>query len=219
VNYNSKRDYNSNEVLTITIAVSTLIAVSLACNLLYFSWFEISIFDVKLMFALSALFYPLKFALLDLINRITTYKFAIKVAIIITLADAIFSTIPLLSQAFPSYKYMPQDSLINLSDAVHLLGPQIFGLFYHGLIASFTTLMLEIYLFNIIIKKINNLPIAIIISTLLTLFVHNLVLDYSMLRNYADHWNIIIGNYAINSFVVIVYALIIYFATKRVIKV
>jgi len=219
LNYNSKRKYNNDEVLTLIIAVATLIAVSLSCDLLYFFWFKVYIFDVKFIFALSALFYPLKFALIDLINRITTYKVAIKVAVIITLADGIFSIIPLLTHMFPSHQYIPKDSLIQLSDAVHILTPHIFDLFYHGIFASFITLMLEIYLFNIIIKKVNNLPIAIIISTMLTLLAHNLVLDYSMLKDYKDCWNIIMGNYTVNSFVVVVYALIIYFITKRVIKI
>lgn len=217
--YNSKKLYNASELFIIVFSISILISVSVACNLLYFFWFQKTLLGYNLIFSLAAFFYPLKFALLDLINKLTTYRFAIIVAIIITITDGIFSSIPMLSHVFPNYRYVAEDSLSNISNAVYILSPHIFKLYYSGILSSLITLFFELYLFNQIIKRIKNLPISIIISTALTLLAHNLILDYSVLREYANCWNIIIGNYIVNLIVVTGYALVVCFITKRVIKI
>lgn len=185
------------------------VAVSLACNLVYFFWYKIDIFGYTFIFSLAGFFYPITFAVVDLIAYLKKGFFPLFIAVIMRLADGLFSNIPSLSEAFQNYAYMPPDSLKNLSDSVITLAPSLSKLWYHGVIASTITVITEILIFRKILKVFNNAPLAIIVATSLTIFVHNMLLDYTMLKSFDNHWNIIFGNYFLNVLMVSFYALIV----------
>ncbi|AJI57701.1 putative membrane protein [Francisella philomiragia] len=185
------------------------IAVSLACNLVYFFWYKIDVFGYTFIFSLAGFFYPITFAVVDLIAYLKKGFFPIFIAIVMRLADGLFSNIPSLSETFQNHAYMPPDSLKHLSNSVTALAPNLSSLWYHGVIVSTITVVTEILIFKKILKIFNNAPLAIIMATSLTIFVHNMLLDYSMLKSFDNHWNIIFGNYILNILMVSLYALIV----------
>ena len=131
------------------------------------------------------------------------------VAIMMRLGDGIFSNIPMLTGLAKERSYIPHDSLSKLPDAVITLAPNLSSLWYTGVLVSTATIVIEIIIFRKILKHLNNAPIAIIIATSTTILMHNMLLDYSMLKNYENHWNIIIGNYVMNILMVCIYACLV----------
>ncbi|MGQ4002833.1 hypothetical protein QIW49_06305 [Francisellaceae bacterium CB300] len=181
-------------------------AVALACNLVYFFWYKIDLFGYTLIFSLAGFFYPLTFAVVDLIAYLKKGFFPIFIAVIMRLGDGIFSNIPMLTGIAKEHSYIPHDSLSRLPDAVITLAPNLSSLWCNGVLASTATVIIEIIIFRKLLKHLNNAPIAIIVATSITILVHNMLLDYSMLKTYDNHWNIIIGNYFMNVLMVCIYA-------------
>ena len=181
-------------------------SIALACNLVYFFWYKIDLLGYTLIFSLAGVFYPLTFAVVDLIAYLKKGFFPIFIAVIMRLGDGIFSNIPMLTGVAKEHSYIPHDSLSKLPDAVITLSPNLSSLWCNGVLASTVTVIIKIIIFRKVLKHLNNAPIAIIIATSITILVHNMLLDYSMLKNYDNHWNIIIGNYIMNVFMVCIYA-------------
>ena len=184
-------------------------AVALACNLVYFFWYKIDVLGYTLIFSLAGFFYPLTFAVVDLIAYLKKGFFPIFIAIVMRLGDGLFSNIPMLTDVAKNHAYIPHDSLNKLPDAVITLAPNLASLWYTGVLASTVTVIIEIIIFRKILKHLNNAPIAIVIATSITILMHNMLLDYSMLKNYENHWSIIIGNYFMNMLMVCIYACLV----------
>jgi len=184
-------------------------AVALACNLVYFFWYKIDVLGYTLIFSLAGFFYPLTFVVVDLIAYIKKGFFPIFIAIIMRLGDGLFSNIPMLTGVAKNHAYIPHDSLTKLPNAVVTLAPNLSSLWCTGVLVSTVTVVVDIIIFRKMLKHLNNAPIAIIIATSITILMHNMLLDYSMLKNYENHWNIIIGNYLMNILMVCVYACLV----------
>jgi hypothetical protein len=204
-----KNNKSDIDIYLITTLCIIGMSVSLACNLVYFFWYKVDVFSYTLIFSLAGFFYPLTFVVIDLIAYLRKGFLAIFVAIMMRLGDGIFSNIPMLTGLAKERSYIPHDSLSKLPDAVITLAPNLSSLWYTGVLVSTVTVVIEIIVFRKILKHLNNAPIAIIIATSITILMHNMLLDYSMLKNYENHWNIIIGNYVMNILMVCIYACLV----------
>ena len=186
-------------------------AASLSSDLSYFTFYKLDIYKFSLVFAGSAITYPLIFAVTDMIASQVSKKLAIFIGLAIIIADGIFSNIPMLFHHLDSIAYTPDIALSKYSNDVLSFAPKLSELWYVGFMASIVTVIAEISIFTFIIRRINNTAISIIVSTALTLLAHNTILDWHMIKDV----NIIAGNYLLNMLVVTIYAISIHIITKN----
>lgn len=207
------KNYNlsDRQLLIIIFSVILATAISLASDLMYFTYYKVHLFyNFSLIFSGAALTYPITFAITDMIATLTRKRLSIYIGIFIVIADGVFSIIPKFSH-LSSYNPKIKELQIDYS-AVYQLSGSIWNLWFTGVVASTITVIAEILLFSYIVKKIcKNVGVAIVLSTALTLAVHNAILDWHMLRDI----RIILGNYTLNVLVVSIYAIIISFLLKK----
>ena len=202
---------SSKKFYLIILGVVIATAASLSSDLSYFTYYKLDFHQFSLIFAGSAITYPIIFAVTDMIASQVSKHMAIFIGLTIIVADGIFSNIPMMSHVLESVAYTPDISLSEYSKDVFSFAPKLSELWYMGFIASTITVIAEITIFSFFIKKINNTGLSIVISTALTLFVHNAILDWHMIGDV----QIILGNYLLNIIVVTVYAAIIHYISKK----
>lgn len=200
-------------ILTVSIGLS----ISLACDLIYFVYYHGSFAGINYTFAASGMLYPLVFATCDLAAFITNKTVGVVTGIVFVVADGVFS-FSIYFAAKIAVGYSASPDLEPITNAISTIAPRLIDLWLYGCVAQIITIIFEIVVFASIIKRFNHFALAVIISTALTLFIHNIVLDYMMLKDYTDHWKIILGNYSMNIIMVSIYATIIAVAVKKMSK-
>ncbi len=201
---------STKKVYFIIFGVIIATAASLSSDLSYFTYYKLDIYNFSLVFAGSALTYPILFAVTDMIASQVSKQMAIFIGLMIIIADGLFSNIPMLSHVLENVAYTPDISLGKYSEDVFSFAPKLSELWYMGFIASSITIIVEITIFSFILKKINNTGLSIVLSTALTLLAHNAILDWHMIGDI----HIILGNYFLNILVVAIYATIIHYISK-----
>lgn len=206
---------NNREILVIILISSISLSLSLTSNLLYFSGHIIKFDTFSLVFTSAALTYPITFALSDFFAYLTNRKTGIMVGIIFIIADGIFCSALQLNYLIAQNNFYSLDSNFEiLSNAMLLISSPIFKLWYFGILASIVTVTIEVLIFSRVMKKINNYILSVVLSTAVTLALHNSILDYNMLKSYDGFWHLIIGNYIVNMLTVSLYAIITHVSIK-----
>ena len=202
---------STKKLYLIIFGVIIATAASLSSDLAYFTFYKLDIYEFSIVFAGSALTYPLIFAVTDMIASQVNKRLAIFIGLAIIIADGVFSNIPMLFNHLDSIAYTPDIALSKYSNDILSFAPKLSELWYVGFMASIVTVIAEISIFTFIVRRINHTALSIIVSTALTLFAHNLILDWHMLKDI----NIIAGNYLLNMIVVSIYAVSIHIITKN----
>lgn len=215
-----KNDTNDENKLYLLLTMAMLyVAFKLTCNTLFFRQTNIHLplFNMELRVVCSAFVYPAIYVISDGIVALSSRKLAIATIIVGTICDGFFSwaTSSITSLNLPS---MSNDQLLN-SLAINQIGPQVWKLYYHGLIAAITAAIAEVIIFSIIFKKIKNFFVSTIISVVITLLAHNTITDYPMLRSDPNAWRIIFNGLSINIAIMALYAalvtILLYVIKKR----
>lgn len=185
------------------------VAFKLTCNTLFFrqTMIHIPIINMDLRVVCSAFVYPAIYVISDGIVALSSRKLAIVTIIVGTTCDGLFSwaTNSVTTLSLPN---MSHDQLLN-SLAINQIGPQVWKLYYHGLVAAITAAIAEVIIFSFIFQKIKNFFISTIISVVITLLAHNTITDYPMLRSDPDAWRVIFNGLSINITIMALYAAVV----------
>jgi len=180
------------------------ITCCVVCNPLFFRYLELPILKISS----AAFIYPLVYVLIDTISAMTNRGTAIFVIIVGRICDGVFSYLLF----FFANQQIPLDmssAAIQNTNAVNVLGNLVWPLWYHGVIASTVTAIVELMLFMFIFKKLKNFFLSTIISITVTLVTHNLINDYGVLKNDPHVWHVIVGNLSVNLSIMVLYTAVI----------
>ena len=210
------KKYNITPYLLVALSM-LYITFKITCNPLFFRQVTLYIPFTILKFKLNAssFIYPAIYVISDAIVAITGRKMAIAIILMGVLCDGIFSlTINKVSMLnIPSI--MSSTELLNTT-SINIIGSKMNALFINGCIAAIFAAIVEVVLFSILFRKLNNFFVSTVLSVVITLVIHNLLNDYSMLKNEPDVWEIIINNWIINISIMTLYALFISIGLKLI---
>lgn len=194
------------------------VTAKLICNPMFFRVTDIDVFGYVFRFSAAALVYPLIYILSDLMVYFESKTKAIIVVIVGVLCDGFFSYAMFMSHLLPQSYGITGNELLH-SRAVDVISPLLPQLWYHGIIATLIAGVAEILLFSYLFKRVKLFGVSTIISVAIVIAIHNVILDYAILKDYPDVIWRITSNYLLNIFVVIIYtlliSLVIIFRTKK----
>lgn len=198
-----------SKVYLLLVMAMLYVTFKLTCNTLFFrqTIVHISIINMEMRIVCSAFVYPAIYVISDGIVALSSRKLAIITIIVGVLCDGFFSwsTNAVTKLDLPS---MSHDQLLN-SLAINQVGPHVWKLYYHGVIAAITAAIAEVIIFSLIFRKLKNFFISTIVSVIITLLVHNTITDYPMLRSDPDAWKIIFNGISMNITIMTLYAAIV----------
>lgn len=198
---------NNNSHIIIAFAM-IYVSCKLTCNPLFFRQINLTypFLNLELKVVSSSLVFPLIYILSDLIVIVSNRMTAVFIIIVGIICDGIFSfsisyvaTLPL-----PS---MPPSQALN-TDAINIVGGQIWKLYVHGVLATIIANIAEVLLFARLFSKIKSFFLSTTLSVLIILVFHNIITDYPMLKNQIDAWNTIFNGLLLNMSILTLYAAI-----------
>ena len=190
--------------------VMSYVACKITCNPMFYRSIEVHLpyvnYPAKI--ATSVFLYPLTFVICDLISTLLPRRQTLFIILFGAGCDGFFSYIT----KFLSYFAIPhamKPTELQLVQAIDLLGPYMWLLFYRGVIASIVTTIAEVTFFTILFKRIKNINLSIICSVTTVLLVHNLVLNYPLRRREAGGAAMVIHGLIFEIIFLVLYILLI----------
>lgn len=199
--------------LNIMYLATAFVVCDIVCCVLFFRKLEFNFWGYTVKTVGSAFLYPFTYVICDLIILISNRSTAVKIILFGNVCTGFFS----FSIYYISFYKIPINSSNNslmLINAVNLLGSEIWCLFYQSLFASIVSVLVEVFIFAYLYKKISNFAISTLISIFITIFCHNIINDYDMFQNEVDIWKLIFNTLFINMFIISIYVFITYFIFK-----
>lgn len=184
------------------------VSAKLTCNPLFFRQINLNfpIFHFGLKIIASSLVFPIIYILSDFIYMLSSRGITIFIIIMGIVCDGLFSFCIRYITTLSMPNIMSNAQMIN-TNAINVIGAQVWGLYLHGLIATIVANIFEVLIFAFIFKKINNFFISTIISVAITLTFHNTITDYPILINQnKDAIKIILNGLFINISILTIYA-------------
>lgn len=210
---------NKQVPLNLLILIMLYVTCKITCDPMFFRQIDIPIpFTHNIMkISSSVLLYPLTYVICDAIVAICNRSTIVAVVLIATFCDGIFSLLihVVTNLAMPTVLSQTQ---LNYANAVNLLAPKMWALYYHGIIGSLTAIFGEIYLFSVLFRRIKSFLLSTLISVSTLLMVHNVLTDYPVLRGDADAWHIVANNIMFNISFLFIYLTLIYLVAKLNLK-
>lgn len=212
-----KQDYSSDRGLDIVVVVLVMLYISLriTCNILFFRPidFHIPIMGYQIKVISSVFLYPLLYVICDLLSVISSKKLIIVIILTGTFCDGLYSFLTYIISTC-SLPHLTKPNELNFINAANLIAPRMWVLYYKSVLASIITTFAEVILFTFILKKIRNINFSIIISVATVIIVHNLILNYPMLKRYGNASNMIISGATIEIIFLIFYTYVVSFIKK-----
>lgn len=207
---NSKKSLVKSPPYFVVFLVMLYVTCKLTCNPIFFRQTEFNLPFINYYFKITcaAFIFPSIYVLSDTIVAFTNRKIAILIIIFGIICDGVFSYLVSYFSNHPLPSVISPHELLN-TNAVNVIGLQMWPLFYHGVMASAIAAIGEAIIFSFFYKKINNFFISTITSIMIILVIHNLITDYPTLRAEPDVWQIIVDNWIMNTFFMIMYTLIV----------
>lgn len=202
-----------NNNLNIMYLTTAFILCHVVCCVLFFRKIEFNFFTYKFETIGAAFFFPFTYVICDLIILISDRMTAVIAILFGIICEGVFTFLIYYVSFFKIPINISNHSLM-LTNAINLLGSEIWRLFYQSLFASIVSLLLEIYIFSYLYKKISNFVISTLISIFITILCHNLVNDYEMFQNEVNIWKLIFNTLIINMVIISIYVFIAYFIFK-----
>ncbi|TNF65469.1 MAG: hypothetical protein EP298_12160 [Gammaproteobacteria bacterium] len=201
---------NTKKEAVFLFAIMFYVTCKITTDPLFFRTHMFHFFDYSMLISFSAFIFPLVYVLSDLIVFLKGRLIAIYVVLIGTFCDGFFSY-SVYASSFFSQPTFPAEQVqqASRSYAVDTLSSGFPPLWYHGLIASIITAIVEVIIFSFFLKKLKRFSSATIISISITLISHNLFLDYPMVKAGYMTWSRVINNLIFEISIIIVYAIII----------
>lgn len=207
----TKDSSNYNKSVYVLLVLSMLyVAFKLTCNPMFFrqTIIKLPLLSWDLKIVCSAFVFPAIYVMSDVITALSNRKLAITIIIIGAVCDGIFS---FAVDSITSLRIPNNISGLQALNTQYInhLGPQVWSLYYHGVIASVVTAIVEVFIFSFVLKKSKNFFIATITGVIITLLIHNTITDYPLLRLDPDAWKIIFNGIFVNVSIMVIYASIV----------
>lgn len=205
-------DNESINMFTIIILVMLYISSRITCNILFYRpiEFHIPFIGYQIKVISSVFLYPLLYVLCDILSVLLDKKLIATVVLMGTFCDGLYSFLTFLMSNLP-VPHITKPGELNFINATNLISSKMWVLYYKSVFASIITTFAEVVLFTFILKKIKNINFSIILSVTTVIVVHNLILNYPMLKHYGDAAHMIICGATIEILFLIFYTYIVSF--------
>lgn len=175
-------------------------------------WFYQSIyFDIigyQLQITGSVFIAPLALVIIDYISQ--NYGIYLSKIVIVggIICDGIFSLSLSAISHLSIHAHYTLDETTNIA-LMQEIGSRLSSLFLHGVFAVAITSIIELLLFNKLLKKLKNFSFSSFLAILIVKSIHTVIVVSWTLHGQPNIKNIIIGNLLVNTMVTIIYILLI----------